>query len=493
MSIYHIVHCWDSHFFLLTCLHVPQLIHGIVLPSFTFYPHMLNLIEAGLSAELQPVIIQSMTTHEVLNSGLSNFPGCSNGEFGWTEDDAVVVDHGLGSRLWNIRGQEYLDMSMAWGSAILGHAPAPVLEAAARAMQGGSNFACVNRYSAELAERLVHISPCVEKIRFVASGTEATMMCCRVAREYTGRPRILRFEGAYHGQHPIGVASMCGDSLPPHPEVDPAGASDPAMVRDVLIAPFNDLNKTTEIIRTYKDSLAAVIVEPLHRCLTPVPGFLKGLIEVAEQCGVIVIFDEVVTGFRLAIGGAQEYYGVQPHLVAYGKGLGGGFPIGAFGGRADIMEMVSEYRYPGPQYTWSASTTGGNPVSSAAALATIHFLSQNGIYQEFHRIGKQLRNVMGQSLNEHRILGQILGDGPLAQVAFSSTPVYDHRSWRASNRKMGALLMACLLRQFVFLNPMGTKLYISTAHSDKDISDFGERFAQALQNTIQSIEGNDPI
>lgn len=425
-----------------------------------------------------------MTTHKVHSAGLRNFPGNSNGEFGWNLDDAVVVDHGKGSRLWNIHGQEYLDMSMAWGSAILGHAPAPVLEAAARAMQGGSNFACVNRFSAELAERLVHLSPCMEKVRFVASGTEATMMCCRVAREYTGRPRILRFEGAYHGQHPIGVASMCGDTLPPHPQVDDAGASDPAVLRDVLIAPFNDLIKTTEIIQAYKQSLAAVIVEPLHRCLTPAPGFLKGLIEVAEKNGVIVIFDEVVTGFRLALGGAQEYYGVQPHLVAYGKGLGGGFPIGAFGGRADIMEMVSEYRYPGPQYTWSASTTGGNPVSCAAALATIDILSRDGVYREFHGLGKQLRHVMGESLNALKVEGQILGDGPLAQVAFSSTPVYDHRSWRASNRKLGATLMTSLLKQFVFLNPMGTKLYISTAHSDSDIADFGNRFTQALHNAI---------
>jgi glutamate-1-semialdehyde 2,1-aminomutase len=423
-----------------------------------------------------------------LRSGLKFFPGSSNGEYGWAEPDAVVVDRGKGSRLWDVNGREYLDMSMAWGSAILGHAPAPVLEAAGHAMAGGTNFACVNRYSAELAERIAAISPCVESIRFVASGTEATMMCCRVAREYTGRPKILRFEGAYHGQHPIGIASMVGDSLPPHPEVDPAGASDPAMTRDVLVAPYNDLDTTAQIIEAHAESLAGVIVEPLHRCITPEPGFLQGLREVTRRHGVVLIFDEVVTGFRMALGGAQEYYGVSPDLVAYGKGLGGGFPIGAFGGQSDIMEVVNEHRLPGPPYAWSASTTGGNPVSAAAALATINQLSRPGTYPEFHGRGARLRKLIATIIQDSGCQGYILGDGPLAQVAFSEKPVRDHRSWKASNRKLGAALMTCLLRQGVFLNPMGTKLYISTAHTDGDLEEFGSRFRAALHQALHMAE-----
>lgn len=417
-------------------------------------------------------------------SGLEYFPGHSNGEYGWEGPDAVVVDRGAGSRLWDVHGNEYLDMSTAWGSAILGHAPEPVLEAARRAMTGGTNFACVNKYSARLAERIEALSPCVERIRFVASGTEATMMCCRVAREYTGRPLILRFEGAYHGQHPIGIASMVGDSLPPHPQVDPAGASDPAMVRDVLVAPYNDLETTRSIIEEYRDRLAGVIIEPLHRCLTPEPGFLEGVREVTRTNNVVLIFDEVVTGFRLALGGAQEYYGVHPDLVAYGKGLGGGFPIGAFGGNAEVMEVVNEHRLPGPGYTWSASTTGGNPVSAAAALATIEMLSQPGVYPAFHGMGARLRGIIQAGLDSAGVAGHILGDGPLAQVAFSEVPVRDHRSWKASDRKLGAVLMINMLRRRVFLNPMGTKLYISTAHNEKDLEDFRDKFEDALRATL---------
>ena len=420
------------------------------------------------------------------------FPGGSNGEYGIPEGDAPVIERGRGCRVWDTGGREYLDMTMAWGAALIGHAHPKVLEAASAAATNGANFAAVNRPMVELAERIADLSPCVERIRFVASGTEATMLCLRTARAATGRAKILKFEGAYHGQHPEGVTSLVGSDPPELPQPDSAGTGAPWVERDVLVAPYNDLAATQQILTDHAADLAAVIVEPLHRCIPPVDGFLRGLREATAELGIVLVFDEVVTGFRLALGGAQEYYGVSPDLVAYGKGLGGGFPIGAFGGRADVMEAVNEQRLPGPNYAWSASTTGGNPVSSAAALATIDVFNEPGVYDRLHAMGRRLRESLGQALGQAGETAQVLGDGPLAQSVFIDRPVRSHRDWLAADRERGRAVMLELLRSGVFLNPMGTKLYLSLAHTEADLDAFTTHFAAALQSTrrdeVEDIE-----
>ncbi len=418
---------------------------------------------------------------------LAVFPAGSNGEYGIPPEQVVVLDRGEGSRVWDTEGRVYLDMTMAWGAALVGHAHPTVVEAATRQARLGCNFAAVNRRALELAERIQSLSPCAEQVRFVASGTEATMLCLRAAIAATGRPKVLKFEGAYHGQHPVGVTSMLNGTQVELPASDPSGAGAPWVQTDVLVAPYNDLGATEKIIADHASELAAVIVEPLHRCLKPAPGFLAGLRAVTKRHGVVLIFDEVVTGFRLALGGAQEYYGVTPDLVAYGKALGGGFPLGAYAGRAAIMDVVSEQHLPGPRYAWSASTTGGNPVSSAAALATIELFSAPGTYGLLHHRGELLRRRMGEILRARGETGQVLGDGPLAQVAFSSTPVTNQREWLKSDRARGRAMMLELLRQGVFLNPMGTKLYLSLAHDDSAIEEFAGRFDCALQRTKDSV------
>lgn len=411
---------------------------------------------------------------------LRRFPGGSNGEFGIPPELLVVPERGSGARIWDTQGREFLDFTMAWGSALVGHAHPKVVEAATAAARDGINFASLNRRSIELAERIASVSPCAERIRFVASGTEATLLCLRVAHAATGRPKVLRFEGAYHGQHAVGVAGMLHSRPTALPACDPAGAGAPWTEHDVLVAPYNDLEETTRIVEAHAASLAAVIVEPLHRCLKPRPGFLEGLRELTRRRGIVLIFDEVVTGFRLAPGGAQEYYGVVPDLVAYGKALGGGFPIGAFAGRTEIMEVLEERRLPGPRYVWSASTTGGNPVSCAAALATLDLLLQPGVHAELHALGRRFREGLQSVIRNAGESAQILGDGPLGQVAFSAEPVVDQASWLASDRARGARLMLELLARGIFLNPMGTKLYLSLDHSEAVLSGFMEAFTQAL-------------
>lgn len=414
---------------------------------------------------------------------LSIFPTASNGEFGLPPGLMPVLDRGAGCAVWDTEGREYLDMSMAWGAALVGHARPEVIEAATRAAGKGANFAGLNTGMLELAGRIAAISPCIERIRFVASGTEATLMCLRVARGATGRRLVLKFEGAYHGQHPEGVAGMVGAGKYDIPRCHPSGAGALWVERDLLLAPYNDIETTVQIVERFKADMAAIIVEPLHRCIPPVPGFLNGLRALADATDVPLIFDEVVTGFRLALGGAQEYYGVSPDLVAYGKALGGGFPIGAYGGSARLMDVVSEDRYGRDDYVWSASTGGGNPVSCAAALATLDVLASAGQYDRLHTLGRELRARMEAVLDNEGEKAVVLGDGPLAQVAFSRTPIVDTRGWLAADRARGRAVMIALVRNGIYLNPMGTKLYLSLSHDTVALDRFDSALPQALRGT----------
>ena len=228
-------------------------------------------------------------------------------------------------------------------------------------------------------------------------------------------------------------------------------------------APFNDLDTTATLIEQHAGALAAVIVEPLQRCLPPEPGFLEGLRRVTAEQGVLLIFDEVVTGFRLAYGGAQECYGVVPDLIAYGKALGGGMPIGAYGGREDIMEIVREDRLGRDTYLWTASTLGGNPLSAAASLAALGVLRAEGVYERLYELGDYLREGIRRCGAESGVSLQPMGRGPLAQCLITSTPPRDYRSCLRADKARQRCLMLALFRNGIFLNPMGTKLYLSLA------------------------------
>jgi glutamate-1-semialdehyde 2,1-aminomutase len=240
---------------------------------------------------------------------LAVFPDGSNGEFNLPPELAIVIQRGEGCALWDSAGRRYLDFSMGWGSALVGHANPTVTEAVVRQAPLGANFAYVTENALALAEEIRRLSPACERLRFCASGTEATMYCQRLARAFTGRTKILKFEGAYHGANEIGVTSLFPRRLMDFPRPEPSSAGiEPMVAEHVLVAPFNDLATTRAIAERHAAELAAVIVEPLHRCLPPVDGFLAGLRDIATECGTLLIFDEVVTGFRLAYGGAQAYY-----------------------------------------------------------------------------------------------------------------------------------------------------------------------------------------
>jgi glutamate-1-semialdehyde 2,1-aminomutase len=398
------------------------------------------------------------------------FPGGSLGEYNLPRELSVVLSRGKGARVYDSTGREFIDLTMGWGTVILGHGHPKISEAVKRQAEEGSNFSYVSEPALELAEEVVQAVPCAEKIRFCASGTEATMYAVQFARAFTGREKIVKFEGAYHGANEFGTLSLFPQKLLAFPKANPTSAGvTRASCSEVLIAPYNDLETATRIIIEYSQEIAAVIVEPLHRCTTPIAGFLEGLRDITLKHNILLIFDEVMTGFRLSYGGAQEYYGVVPDLAALGKALGGGYSVGAVAGRADILDLCNEANLGKERYVWFASTLGGNPVTAAAALATLEELRKPGTYQHLFDLGERLRSGFRSILSELNITAQVLGDGPLCAVSFTGEKVVDYRSAFRSNREKERVFKLGLFRNGVFLNPLSTKFYLSTAHGDEEL------------------------
>ncbi len=410
---------------------------------------------------------------------LAVLPGGSNGEFGLPPHLTTVIASGQGCRLRDAAGREFIDFSMGWGSALVGHARPEVVAAVQAAAPSGMNFSYPSLRALQLAERLVAISPACERVRFCASGTEATMYCLRLARAATRRTHVLKFEGAYHGSNDEGVTSLFPSGHTPFPSPEPSSAGISA--ERTLIAPYNDAVAAIAAIARHADHLAAVIVERLRRGFPPKLGFRSGRRGACRTRRGPFGFGEVVTGFRLALAGAQQYYGVVPDLVAYGKALGGGMPIGCFGGRADIMALVEEDRIGSPDYVWTASTLGGNPVSSAAALAALDIFESPGTYPALHALGHAFREGLRKTLRDANIPGQVIGDGPLDQVVFADHPVTSYRDTLTANKPLARAVMLELFARGVFLNPMGTKLYLSLQHDHATCDEFFLRLRDALR------------
>ncbi|MHC1729578.1 MAG: aspartate aminotransferase family protein [Syntrophobacteraceae bacterium] len=413
------------------------------------------------------------------------FPGGSLGEYNLPPELSIALCRGQGARVFDADGNEYIDFTMGWGSVILGHAHPGIREAVQKQAEQGSNFSYVSRPALELAEELVRAVPCAEKIRFCASGTEATMYAVRFARAFTRRDKIVKFEGAYHGANEFGSISLFPKKLVDFPAADPTSAGvTRGTCSEVLIAPYNDLETISRIISEHAREIAGVIVEPLHRCTTPLPGFLEGLREITRRHGILLIYDECVTGFRLSYGGAQEYYGVVPDLAALGKALGGGYPVGAIAGRAEILDMCIEAKLGQEDYVWFASTLGGNPITAAASLATLEELRKPGTYERLFHMGENLREGFRTILSDLGITAQVLGDGPLCALAFTGEKVVDYRSsFRSDSAKARAFVLG-LFRNGIFLNPMSTKLYISLAHEDEEIAAIHDAGRRVLQDMI---------
>ena len=294
-------------------------------------------------------------------------PGGSFGNF----PGEIVIREGRGGRVWDESGKEYVDFLLGSGPMLVGHAHPEVTVAAQARIAQGATFFANNRYGIELAEEIVAAVPCADQVRFVSTGSEADLYAMRAARAFTKRDKILKFEGGYHGMSDYSLMSLAPKRPGNFPQPVPDSVGIPRSLRDeILVAPFNDLDVVTGLVREHKSELACVIVEPMQRILPHAPGFLEGLRKVTAENGVLLIFDEVVTGFRLAFGGAQEYYGVVPDLCTLGKVIGGGFPLAALAGTADIMAHFDQAKVGDDGFLTQVGTLSGNPVAGGRARDT---------------------------------------------------------------------------------------------------------------------------
>ena len=390
-----------------------------------------------------------------------------------------VVREGRGAYLWDTDGRRYIDYLLGSGPMLLGHAHPAVVDAVQRQLDRGSTYMLLNEPIIELAEELARAVPCCEQVRFTSSGSEATFFALRLARAYRRREKIMKFEGGWHGTHDYGAMSVSTRSPKafPAPTLDSAGV--PHGLQDtVLVAPYNDLATTEALIATYHDELAAVIVEPYQRVIVPAPGFLQGLRAVTRRYGVPLVFDEIVTGFRLAYGGAQEYYGVVPDLATFGKVLAGGFPLGAVCGPAEIMRHFDPALEGTPDYVWQAGTLNGNPIAAGAGLATLSELRKPGTYQRLHRVGARLRDGLQQAARRHGLAAQVSGEPPVFDLLFTERQVVDYRATLTADREqIRRFNEECLRRGVV---KAVNKIYVSLALSDADVEQTLAVFDEAL-------------
>jgi len=392
----------------------------------------------------------------------------------------VVIREGHGGRVWDESGREYVDFLLGSGPMLVGHAHPQVTAAAQARIAQGTTFFANNRYGIELAEAIVEAVPCAEQVRFVSTGSEADLYAMRAARAFRKRDKILKFEGGYHGMSDYSLMSLAPKRPGNFPQPIPDSAGIPRSVREeILVAPFNDIDAAAAMVREHRDELAGVILEPLQRIIPPLPGFLEGLRKITTEHGVLLIFDEVVTGFRLAYGGAQEYYGVVPDLCTLGKVIGGGFPLAAIAGRADIMAHFDRNKVGDEGFLMQIGTLSGNPVAAAAGLATLEILRRPGAYERIFATGHELMGALVELLKRNGLTAQVTGEPPLFDVVFTGGPVRDYRGTLRGDGDMLRRLNALLRERGVLKGE--SKYYVSLAHTPEDIQHTREAWASALQ------------
>jgi glutamate-1-semialdehyde 2,1-aminomutase len=390
----------------------------------------------------------------------------------------IVIAEGRGSRVWDVSGNEYVDYLLGSGPMLIGHAHPEVVAAVQEQLGRGSTFFANNEAGIRLAAEIVDAVPCAEKVRFVSSGSEADLYALRLARAFTKRDKILKFEGGYHGMSEYGLMSLSPRRSSNFPQPIPDSAGIPKSVRDdVLVAPFNDLETVASLLREHRQDLAAIIVEPLQRLIPPQPGFLAGLRKLTQENDILLIFDEVVTGFRFAYGGAQAYYGVVPDICSLGKVIGGGFPLAALAGRADIMAHFDKGAVGEDGFMMQVGTLSGNPVAAIAGLKTLEILRRPGAYEQIFATGRALMAGYRKILADARVVAQVTGDAPMFDVVFADREVTDYRS-SLGNQDM---LKACngMLRERGILKG-DSKYYVSLVHTEEDVRFTLDAFAASI-------------
>jgi|TARA_Y100000590_G_scaffold382262_1_gene452066 glutamate-1-semialdehyde 2,1-aminomutase len=404
-----------------------------------------------------------------------------SGGFGNLKAD-LVIESGSGGRVRDHLGKEYIDFVLGSGPMLVGHAHPDVTEAVEKQLSKGTTFFALNESAIELAEMIVAAVPCAEQLRFVSSGSEATLYTMRLARAFTGKEKILKFEGGYHGMNDYALMSMAPKKEADFPQPLPDSAGIPTSVGEsVLIAPFNDLETTKELLIQNRNEVAAVIVEPFQRLISPKPGFLEGLRELTASEGVLLIFDEVVTGFRFSYQGAQGYYGVVPDLCALGKVIGGGFPLAAVAGSRKLFDHFDSEKVGASGYLPQIGTLSGNPVASVAGIATLKILSKAGAYEEIFETGRVLMAGIEDILKSCGVEAQVIGEPPLFDVVFGSGSLDDYRAVAACDISLLGKFNQSLRSNGVLKGD--TKFYVSLAHTSEDV----QRTLEAVDLSIKGL------
>lgn len=425
--------------------------------------------------------LQFTRSHVLFHEAQQLMPGGVNSPvraFRGVGGDPVFIARAQGPYLFDVDGNRYLDYVQSWGPMILGHAHPSVLQAVTEASAKGFSYGAPTAAESELAHLVIDSVPSIEMVRFVNSGTEATMSALRLARAYTRRDKIIKFSGCYHGhadmllvQAGSGVATM---GLPDSPGV-PAETT-----AHTLTAPYNDLGAVEELFRTYPNDIAAIIVEPIAAnmgVVPPQPDFLTGLRRVTQEYGALLIFDEVLTGFRPALGGMQEYVGITPDLTCLGKIIGGGLPVGAYGGRREIMQLVAPV---GPMY--QAGTLSGNPLAMAAGIATLTELRKPGQYAELERKSQVLCDGLTQAIQQSGVPARLQRVGCLFTIFFTAQPVHNYADAKTSDAQRFARFFWSMLRQGIYLPPSQFEAcFISLALDDAMLMETVKCARQALE------------
>lgn len=394
----------------------------------------------------------------------------------------VVIARGKGSHVWDSSGNEYVDYLLGSGPMILGHAHPEVVDAVRGQLDNGSTFFANNEYAIDLAEEICKAMACAEKVRFCSTGTEATLYAMRAARAFRKRDKILKFEGGYHGMHDYSFMSIWPKELKAFPESVPGSAGIPRAIQEtMLVAPFNNLETTSAIIEKHHDELAGVIVEPFQRLIPPKEGFLEGLREVTTQYEIPLIFDEVVTSFRFAYGGAQEYYGVVPDICALGKAAAGGYPLTAVAGRNEIMAHFDSDSVQSDDFMPMIGTLSGNPIASVAGLATLKILKRPGTYDSMFAKGFFIKDGLQKLIDEAELPAKIVGEDVLFDVYFTEEDVDDYRSTLKADQNMLDKFNSLIRENGVFKG--SSKFYLSAVHSNDDV----ERTLAAFKIAIEKL------
>ena len=393
--------------------------------------------------------------------------------------EPFFVERAAGAKIWDVDGKEYLDYVGSWGPAILGHAPKVIVDAVRDAAARGLSFGIPNPFEVELAELICQWMPSIEKVRMVNSGTEAAMSCVRLARGFTGRDKIIKFDGCYHG-HADSLLVKTGSGALTHGSPDSAGV--PKSFAELTISlSFNDVDLVRKTFNENKNEIAAIILEPIPAnagLYFPKEDFLSILRDECTKCGTLLIFDEVMAGFRVARGGAQQIYGIKPDLTVLGKVIGGGLPVGAFGGRSEIMDQLSP---DGPVY--QAGTLSGNPLAMAAGLAQLRELERIDGWELLEKLGAHFEKLTRDAIADAKIDITFHRIGSMFCLFFAQPPIVDLASAKRSDlKKFARFFHACLERGVYFAPSQFETGFISTAHTAEDIERTAAIIREALEN-----------